>query len=243
MVKSKKNAVVVKKDVLVIKNLTPMEIIQQAVAKGEDLEQVEKAMDIHFKWEANEAKKAFHKAMSEFKSNPIKIGKDKLVKYKDVRYSHASLANIVDVITKELSKHELSAAWKTTQDDKIKVTCVITHSMGHSEETSLFADPDDTGSKNSIQAIGSTISYLQRYTLLAILGLATHDQDGGESGPAPDDELIDKGKLKILRDLLVETKADEATFLSYLEIEKLEDLPKSGFAKAKIALIAKKGKK
>lgn len=229
----------IKKSV-VVKKGNPMEMIQSALAGGHDLEELEKLMSMQVTWEANEAKKAFHLAMSEFKANPPKIEKDKQVKYSQVSYRHASLANVVEKITEGLSKHGLSAAWKTKQDDKIIVTCIITHSMGHSEETSLSADSDTSGSKNAIQAIGSTISYLERYTLLAILGLATYDQDN--DGIVPEDEVIDEGKLKILKDLLEETKADKAVFLTYLEVEKLEELPKSSFAKAKMALLAKKGK-
>ena len=43
----------------------------------------------------------------------------------------------------------------------------------HIRETS----PDDSGGKNPIQSIGSTITYLERYTILALTGLATKEQD------------------------------------------------------------------
>ena len=41
----------------------------------------------------------------------------------------------------------------------------------------MSAAPDTSGSKNSIQALGSAQTYLQRYTLYAILGLASGDAD------------------------------------------------------------------
>jgi hypothetical protein len=41
----------------------------------------------------------------------------------------------------------------------------------------LTSGPDTSGSKNPIQALGSAVSYLQRYTLLSLAGLATEDQD------------------------------------------------------------------
>ena len=49
--------------------------------------------------------------------------------------------------------------------------------MGHSEAVSIAGPLDDSGQKNGIQQIGSTITYLERYTLMAIMGLAAHDQD------------------------------------------------------------------
>ena len=54
------------------------------------------------------------------------------------------------------------------------------------ESTTLSGPPDTTGSKNDLQSIGSTISYLQRYTLLALTGLATFDMDDDATpGPQP----------------------------------------------------------
>src|SRR3990167_2499280 len=156
---------------------SPAEMIRMAVAGGADLEKLSKLLDLQEKWEANEARKAYHRAMAEFKQNPPEIAKDKKVAYGNTKYNHASLANVVKKITKELSKHGLSASWSTQQNGQIIVTCKITHVLGHSEETSLSAPADSSGSKNSIQAIGSTITYLERYAILALLGLATHDQD------------------------------------------------------------------
>ena len=198
---------------------------------------------MQFKWEANEARKAYNKAMAEFKSNPPKIDKDKKVGYSTskgkVGYSHASLYNVVDKITAELSKHGLSASWRTEQNGQIKVTCRISHSMGHYEETSLSADADTSGSKNAIQAVGSTITYLERYSLLAITGLATEDQDN--DGNLPSDK-IDENKVAILKKLIEDLKVDKTKFYKFMSVEKIEDIPVDKFAKAKVALEAKRRK-
>ena len=45
----------------------------------------------------------------------------------------------------------------------------------------MYGTPDNSGSKNSIQAIGSTTTYLQRYTLFSILGLAAGEDDDGSA--------------------------------------------------------------
>ena len=160
----------------------PSELIRLAIDKGADLEKLKQLLDIKRAYDADKARKAYHLAMSEFKANPPSIGKDKKVGYKTkdgggVGYSHASLYNVTEKINKELSKYGLSASWTTKQNGAISVTCRITHCMGHSEETTLTAPADTSGSKNAIQAIGSTISYLCRYTLLCLTGLATRDQD------------------------------------------------------------------
>jgi hypothetical protein len=222
-------------------------MIRMAVSGGADLEQLEKLLALQERYETNEARKAYHKAMAAFKSNPIKITKDKKVGYStskgNVGYSHATLANVVDKITAELSKHGLSASWNTNQNGKIKVTCRITHVLGHSEETALEANADDSGSKNSIQAIGSTVTYLERYTLLAALGLATQDQ-ADDDGKGATTKIV-KAQLSELRDLLIYVgdEKKEQEFAQWLGVEDLEDLPASKFKQAQAALIAKKSKK
>jgi len=223
---------------------SPSEMIRLAVTSGADLEKLERLLTLQERFEANEARKAYHKAMAEFKENPPHIEKDKKVGFASkqggrVGYSHASLGNVVEKITAELSKHGLSVSWRTQQNGTIIVTCRITHIMGHSEEAVLSAGADTTGSKNSIQALGSTISYLQRYTILSILGLATYDQDN--DGQGAEVEYITENQLNIIREKL--NGRDEAKFLAYLGVEKLELLPKADYAKAMIALQAKKVKK
>lgn len=63
----------------------------------------------------------------------------------------------------------------------VTVTCIISHRDGHFEENTLSAGRDESGNKNSIQAVGSTLTYLQRMTLKASLGLAASDDDDGAS--------------------------------------------------------------
>jgi len=233
-------------EIQVTKQALPIELIQAAITQGSNLEQLEKLLSLQERWEQNEAKKAYNKAMAAFKANPPKIDKDRHVGYSTAKgkvgYSHASLYNVVEKITAELSKHGLSASWRTEQNNnQIKVSCRISHELGHFEETSLTADADNSGSKNSIQAIGSTVTYLQRYSILSLTGLATYDQDN--DGQLPEDK-IDENKVKILNDLIKELAIDLPKFLEYMTVEKVEDIPASSFSKAKMALESRKrGKK
>jgi len=220
----------------------PSQLIQLAIDKGNvDLDKLEKLLMLQERFEKNEALKAYNRAMSEFKANPPKIDKDKTVKFGTTKFNHASLFNVTDKITASLSKHGLSASWRTKQNGKIVVACRITHVMGHYEEVELAADADTSGSKNSIQALGSTISYLERYTLLAATGLAAEDMD--DDGQSAVVEYIDDKQRNELTDLAIDCGADMPKFMAYLKVEDLAKLPKADFNKAKLALIAKKGKK
>lgn len=160
-------------------NLTPQQMVSLAVSQNADPEKLKQLMDLQERWEANEARKAFVEAMAYFKAEPHVILKTKKVDIQGgAKFSHATLADVVDGVVASLAKFGLSHNWVTEQADRlIKVTCVITHRMGHSERTEMVGAPDDSGKKNAIQQIGSTVTYLQRYTLLALCGLAAKDMD------------------------------------------------------------------
>ena len=151
-----------------------------------DVDKLGKVLEMQERWDATQAKKAYVTAMSAFQAVAPKILKQKT----GHNCKYAGLSDIVSVIAPKLSEHGLSHTWVTEPSDKeVKVTCKITHVLGHSETTSLSAAPDTSGSKNSIQALGSTITYLQRYTLKAVLGLAEEDQDDDGEGANKTDNL------------------------------------------------------
>lgn len=170
-----------------IQYYNPPALLALAIQKDLDVERLAKLMELQERWQANEAKKAFTTAMAELKKNPPQIIKDMHVEFQTSRgktsYNHASLGNVTASVTEALSNHGLSTRWETTQTDMlVTVKCIITHIDGHSESTQLSSKPDDSGGKNHIQAIGSAVTYLQRYTLLTITGLATNEFENDGRG-------------------------------------------------------------
>jgi hypothetical protein len=219
---------------------TPAQLLNIAIEKGADLEKLEKLMDLQVRWEHNQARKAYHEAMTKFKAHPPEIEKDKKVSYQTTsgttKYNHASLANVTAKINSELSKYGLSASWVTAQTEKgVTVTCKIAHVLGHSEETSLTAPNDKSGGKNEIQALGSTISYLERYTILALTGLATSEMD--DDGQTIT-YISDKQKSQIV-DMMNDKGVDETKFCKFMEVDSLDKIPESAFNKAMSALRTK----
>lgn len=225
--------------------VTPMQMLQMALERGTDLDQLQKLMDLQERWEKNEARKAFVVALSDFKAAPPTLMKNKKASFgKDnsakTEYEYATLPQVVGVIAPALSKHGLSHRWSTSQDDKaIVVTCTLTHVMGHSESVTLQAPADITGSKNAIQAIGSTVTYLERYSLLAITGLAAAGQDDDGGGVVT---LIDDQQKAILLGLIKEVNADTALFCKFFRIDYIEMLSTKRFDEAKAMLEAKRKK-
>ena len=172
--------------------ITPMSILEMAISQGADIDKLTKLMELQERWEANEARKAFNAAMAKFKDNPPQIRKNKHVKFGQTEYDHATLDHVTDQITAALAAVGISHKWEPKQDGTtVSITCVLTHSLGHSERTTLSSGSDSSGSKNPIQAIASAVTYLQRYTLLAATGMAAGvDDDGHAAARLPDEDLI-----------------------------------------------------
>lgn len=172
---------------------TPLQILDRAVARGASVDELQRLMDLHERWQAADARRAFNEAFSSFKSEAVQIIKNQDVKDGPLKgKKYADLFAVVNAVTPALSRHGLSASWKLTKDDKdwLEVTCTIRHVLGHSESVSMGGPPDAGGAKNAIQARASSKSYLERYTLLAATGLAASDTDtdgnGGGGKPEPD---------------------------------------------------------
>ena len=205
---------------------SPQGLISQALTQGLPVETLERLMDLSDRWEEKQAKAAFFKSLSVFQSKCPELIKQKKVNYPsktggNVNYNYAPLGKITKSIQSLLLECELSYRWEFEDvEDKIKCTCIVTHSMGHSENTTMTAGKDTTGNKNDIQSIGSTRTYLQRYTLIGALGLSTADQDNdGQTQPPKNNveapKQLDK-TLVIISKIHAKTKKEDLQRLDAL---------------------------
>jgi hypothetical protein len=165
----------------------PMRLIEIAVQRGAQIDELSRLLDLQERWEKAESVKAYNAAFSAFRAEAVAVVKNKTIQQGPLNgTAYAELFNVIDAVTPALSKHGLSTSWKITQDNKdwIEVTCVLRHSLGHSESVSMGGPPDDKGAKSPIQARMSTVTFLERYTLKAICGVAERgdDNDGAGSG-------------------------------------------------------------
>jgi len=227
--------------------LSPFDAMQAAIYANVDLTKIEKMIELQGLWSAIEAKKAYTLAMAEFKKNPPEIVKDRDVGFTSQKtggktsYSHATLGNVTNKINSSLSEYGLSAGWIIEQKESaITVTCRITHKLGHSESTSLTAQPDTSGNKNPIQAIGSTITYLERYTILALTGLATHDQDDDGEAAGPEIEYISDVQKSQIVDMISDCEVNVDEFLKWLKCDSFDKIEQKSYNRAIAALKLKK---
>ena len=132
-------------------------LMEIAISSEADVAKFEKLMDLQERWEVKEAKKAFVIALSRFQGKCPVIKKTRQAH----NYKYAPLSEIVEQIKDPLAECGLSYRFEQSLNgDEMQVSCIVSHSDGHSERTMMSAIPDATGSKNAIQAIGSSNSYL-----------------------------------------------------------------------------------
>lgn len=185
------------------RDITPNALLAQAIERGLDVESLEKLMTLQERWQAGQAKKAFFEAFTDFQSQCPDIRKTKDVSFNQTKYSYAPLSDITRQISKVLKANALSYRWEIQDSEKeIKVTCLISHVDGHTEKTSMQANADTTGSKNPIQARGSAIEYLKRYTLIGALGISTADSDIDGRMPEVDIDKYHKDFMEIYNQVI-----------------------------------------
>lgn len=206
--------------------MTPVDMLSLAVERGASIETLEKLMGLRERYEASQARKAFDEAVADAKAGIQPVLKNR-EGHNGKRYADfAAIAKAIDPI---ISQFGLSYRFRTTQTDRISVTCILSHKDGHSEETTLSGPADATGNKNAIQAIGSTLTYLQRYTLVQALGLAASEDDDGRKAGAPDVETITGEQAMLIRELIEATNSDHRGVLTYVRADDIESIAADKF--------------
>jgi hypothetical protein len=95
-------------------------------------------------------------------------------------YSYATLADALQLARPIFAKHDLALTQTVaTVDNEIAVYTTIIHSSG--QFVTPFPLTMPVG--KTAQETGSAATYGRRYSLMAVLGLATEDDDGASAGP------------------------------------------------------------
>ncbi|MGH8446439.1 MAG: ERF family protein, partial [Solimonas sp.] len=164
---------------------TPFDLLRIVVEQNAPLDKIKEMMDLQDRWEANQARKAFHAAMAKFREQHIRVLRSETVEQGPLRgTAYAKLSDFVGAAGQALSAAGLSVTWKILRDEEkwIEVACIVSHIDGHSEQRSMGGPPDAGGAKNAIQARASTVSYLEKYTFKMALGLAEENDDNDGNG-------------------------------------------------------------
>ena len=109
---------------------------------------------------------------------------------------YAPLSEVVNVTRPILSKHGLSIVQApTTEDGNITITTLLMHSSGEWIESPALTLKMD---KVSAQGAGSAITYARRYSLSAVLGISSEDDDDGNIAETKQENTKDEKQSKPL---------------------------------------------
>lgn len=231
-----------------------MEVFRVATQKGYAPADITALMELAERYDKHVSRKAFFRAVSQFKAVAPVLEKDR---YNEAFNSYyTSLGLLLTTYNPILAQFGLSISFpipENTDVNSMVVTCRLSHEEGHYEEIAIRAPIDEaaksntTGkrARNSIQDVKSTFTYLRSITCEAILGVsgteATLDDDGNAAGEQK--EKINEEQLGKLRKLIKETGTKEEKVAQFFKVKTLEDLPLDTFGKAMNMLQDKKKEK
>lgn len=232
----------------------PMDVLLDAIQNPNlDIVKLERLMALQKEWATEQARKAFVRAMVEFKRNIPQVRKNRKAKItprnggEGYTYDYADLPSILNEAVPALANVGITTDWDMEIDHAhklIQVTCIVTHEDGYSKKVKGGGPFDDSGGKNPTQTIASANSYWQRYTFLAAVGMSTsaqEDDDGNYAGvEGAGLKPIDEEQLKQIEEKLRALDPNaETALLRYLKVDKLKEIPIQAFELA-IDLLARR---
>lgn len=251
--KPNKREIAMKPSALVVQN-TPDNLLAMAIDKDLDIEKLERLIALKERNDKAVARIEFITALGDFQGSCPPLIKNKKVGFdhKDgggrTEYRYQELADIEKHVKPFLKETGLSYRWgmregTKEEGNKIFVWCILTHRAGHEEVGDpMSGQPDDSGKKNDIQKKASTISYLRRYTLTGMLGIASGDMDDDGKGGQKNESagkrtaLKDEGLAGAIKSIM----AGEQTVESIDKLRSLTPNQKSALEKAEKEFKAQK---
>jgi hypothetical protein len=129
-------------------------------------------------------------ALSQYQAtakNPGNTARNPFLKNK-----YAPLNDILTMVRPELAKHGLSISQLVGGADTIGVTTMLMHKSGQYIADTVSLTPENSKGLSVAQNAGVVITYLRRYGIAAILGIAgeddtdgAHGDDGPKQAPKP----------------------------------------------------------
>lgn len=215
---------------------TPMTLLQAAVERGLDGDQLSKLMDLQERYEANQARKAYAAAMHAAQEEMPLVVRD--AQNSQTRSKYARLEQVQKTAGPVYQRHGFSLSygqgdcpidgWKRTIVD-------VRHEAGHCERYVLDLPLDGysakgtpIGAMNPVQASISTTSYAQRRLLCMVFNLVIADEDDDGQGSS----VVSHEQAETIRKWLTRTDSDEAKFLAWVGAESVETMPASKYGQA-----------
>jgi hypothetical protein len=220
-----------------------------------DIDKLERLMAMQKDMSESRAKVAFDAAMAEMQPKLPVIGRKGRIEVRektstgkrdgDLQQStpYALWEDINEAIRPILAEYGFSLTFRVGKTDAglITVTGILAHREGHREADTITLQHDSTGSKNAVQAVGSSNSYGKRYTAINLLNITTRGQD--DDGKAADmPATITQEQADNIRELLEANGKDRAKFLRWAKVDRIEDVPAAHYESCLNAINTKAAK-
>ena len=175
--------------------LDPQSLIAQAITAGAGIDTMERLVALAKDVREVQAREAWYAAMAEFQRSCPSIKKTAKAKIQTrgggaYEYKYAPLDEIMAVIQPVMGPLGLSVSWRSTvEKEAVVVSCRVSHTLGHHEESGGISMPvgQGDGGANPAQRVGIAATYAKRYSLLGIIGMAPEDDDDAASAhPTPE---------------------------------------------------------
>lgn len=201
-----------------------------------DADKLGKLLDINIKMMDRQAEIDFNQAMARLQP--------KLPEIKRTTDAHNSKYAKYEHIEREIRPFYTAEGFSISFNSKLKDGIetyygTLSHAAGHSITAEMALPPDTSGSKNAIQAKGSTISYAKRYLVQMLLNIVTvgEDDDGDSAYPITDEQF------EKLNDILDKVGLDKAQFVKdFCKVDSLKMLPQKDYKRVYYALVSRRNK-
>ena len=150
-------------------------------------------------------------------------------------YNYADLGVILDMLRQTLPKYEIAIIQTPSNDGaNACVTTMLSHSSGEWIKDSVSCQIEMAKGNSAIQCLGSSITYLRRYSCSAIAGLTQTDNDasirtdddpeGEQSQPIELIRMASKLEIKSVKDMAAEAGVDIANVTKGLKLKAISDM-------------------
>jgi len=219
---------------LVKQDVSIINVIAQAASDpNTNVEKLEKLLDMQERVMNRQAESDYNIAMAELQPLIPQIERTKQAD----KSKYAPYEEIDRILRPLYTKAGFSISFNSRiEGDKMLYTASLAHKGGHSKTADIVLPADTSGSKNAIQAMGSTTSYAKRYLLGMLFNVVTANEDNDGNLPLPNEEAVEIDLL------ITQTKTDKVKFLKWLGADSVMNIPQKDYLKAKKALQAKQKK-
>ena len=151
---------------------------------------------------------------------------------------YADLAEVLNTVRPVLAANGLSVIQSPSFDGAV---CHVTTTIAHASGCYITGTMSCVPAKQDGQGVGSSTTYLRRYSLAAVCGIAQEDDDGNSSAHSKPATypLISSGEAARIKESIESLNIDEAAFLRHYGVKSIGQLTTDKIPAIDKAFIAK----